>query len=149
MTDDDRRERRLRAAFHSEYDSRPHTRFMQTDTFSECFALQRGFMAMLREDGRFPDWPIDLSSKENQRSLQAFLWDTVREIAEASATLRNRPHRVLEEGFDRAEFLEEMCDALAFWMEALVLAGFTEEDAVSEYRRKNALVRQALIEKKR
>ena len=122
---------------------------MQTDALLECFALQRGFMAMLREDGRFPDWPMDLSSKENQRKPQTFLWDTVREIAEASAALKNRPHRVLEEEFDRSEFLEEMGDAFAFFMEVLILAGFTEEDLVTEYKRKNAVVRQALVEKKR
>lgn len=149
MTDEELdRTARLLAAFNREYSSRSHT-FMPVDSLTECFALQRGFMAMLREDGRFPDWPLDLSSKENQRKLQTFLWDTVREIAEASATLKNRPHRVQEEGFDRAHFLEEMGDALAFFMEVLILAGFTEDDIVDEYKRKNLIVRHALIEKER
>jgi hypothetical protein len=106
-------------------------------------------MAMLREDGRFPDWPLDLTTKDNQRKLQTFLWDTVRELAEASAELKNRPHRVQEEGFDRAHFLEEMGDAFAFFMEVLILADFDADDLIDEFKRKNLIVRKGLIDRVR
>lgn len=115
------------------------------DKLSMCFARQEGFMAMLKADGRFPDWPLDLSSKENQRKLQGFLWDTVREISEASAALKNRPHRVQEQEFDSTNFLEEMGDAFAFFMESLILAGFTADDLYHAYSEKMYTVREGLI----
>jgi len=118
---------------------------LHEDQLAECFAVQKGFMGMLKEDGRFPEWPLDLSSKENQRKLQGFLWDTVREISEASATLKNRPHRVQEEQFDKANFLEEMSDAFAFFMESLLLAGFDANDLYEAYTKKMAVVREGLI----
>ena len=144
MADSTSRKKRLSLAFTSEYE-----KSARSNPLDECFALQAGFMAMLREDGRFPPWPLDLSSKDEQRKLQTFLWDTVREIAEASATLKNRVHRVKEESFDKSEFLEEMCDAFAFFMESLMLAGFGPDDLLSEYKRKNAIVRKALIDSER
>lgn len=144
MVDSPDRKKRLTDAFISEYGTH-----IRTNPLEECFALQAGFMAMLREDGRFPDWPLDLSSKDEQRKLQSYLWDTVREIAEASATLRNRVHRVKEESFSRSEFLEEMADAFAFFMESLMLAGFGHDDLIAEYRRKNAVVRRALLDNER
>lgn len=121
----------------------------EKDMLSHCFSLQASFMEMLRADGRFPKWPLDLSSKEEQRQLQTYLWDTVREISEASAALKNRIHRVKEEPFMRQDFLEEMGDAFAFFMESLLLAGFTAEDLYKEYKRKNFHVTCALLTKER
>lgn len=142
------RDKLLMEAFHRGFDAvRPNTN--STDKLEACFAYQAGFMSMLKADGRLQGWPIDLSSKEGQRYLQSFLWDTVREISEASATLKNRVHRVKEEDFDRASFLEEMGDAFAFFMETLMLAGFDFNDLYNEYKRKNMLVREALINKDR
>ncbi len=149
-TAEELRRRRLEGAYHTSYDAQPEsTDNGPLDMLREAFCRQAGFMGMLQEDGRFPQWPIDLSTKENQRLLQGFLWDTVREITEASAELRNRPHRVREEGFDRAAFLEEMGDAFAFFMEDLLLAGFSADDLYKEYLRKNRLVREALITRER
>ncbi len=141
------RRERLEHAYRSVMDR--HWRQVESshteDSLERCFAEQAAFMSMLRADGRFPDWPLDLSSKENQRKLQGFLWDMVREVSEASAALKNRVHRVQEQEFDRSNFLEEMADAFAFFMESLILAGFTAEDLSDQYHAKMQVNREGLI----
>jgi hypothetical protein len=117
----------------------------RSDMLIEMFARQEGFMAMLKADDRLPAWPMDLSSKENQRKLQGFLWDAVREIAEAGQNLRNRVHRVQEDTFDREAFLEEMVDAWSFQMESLMLAGFSADELYEAFLKKNEKVREGLI----
>lgn len=142
----DERTARLIVAYHSVMDPFMKKAFSEgLDSLEHCFATQEGFMSMLKEDGRFPEWPLDLKSKENQRKLQTYLWDTVREISEASACLKNRIHRVQEEEFDGANFLEEMSDSFAFFMESLILAGYTWEDLYMQYMRKMKVNREGLI----
>ena len=60
----------------------------------------------------YPDWPVDLSKKDNQKAIREFAFRGMEELFEALLHLKNwKDHREATHGvpeFDRQEFLEEM-----------------------------------------
>lgn len=116
-----------------------------SDRLQRMFITQRDVMNLLREHDKFPEYPIDLTTKYGQRLCKEVIWNLVEEIAEASFTLKNRQHKLTDDTeLDREHYLEEICDAWAFMMELLLLSGFDENDLFNEYIRKNAVVRKRI-----
>ena len=66
----------------------------------------------------------------------------VEEMFEALQHLKNwKPHRQTEiKDFDREEFLEEIVDAFNYFLSILVLTGFSDEDLMSAYRKKDEII---------
>lgn len=120
---------------------------MSSDKLNRAFLLQKEFMDMLVEHDRLPEYPVDLTTKAAQRLLKEYISNTVFELAEAAQTLRNRNHVIKDvPEFDRAHYLEELGDAFAFLMEVLILSDISPEQLYEEYRRKNQIVRQRLLD---
>ena len=115
-----------------------------SDRLSEIFERRESFMIKLRENmpGSSPCWPVDLSLKENQQHVRDMALRGVEEMFEALQHLKNwKPHRQTEiKDFDREEFLEEIVDAFNYFLSILVLTGFSDEDLMSAYRKKDEII---------
>lgn len=117
------------------------------DKLDKAFALQREFMDMLVEHDKFPEYPVDLTSKLGQRFVKECAFNLIEELMEASFTLKNRQHKLSEDTeVDYAHFKEELGDAFAYFMEICHLCNITADDLYEEFRRKNQIVRRRLQE---
>ena len=91
-------------------------------------------------------WPLDLSIKQNQQHVRDMALRGVEEMFEAIQHLKNwKPHRKTEIiEFDRDEFLEEIVDAFNYFLSILVLTGFSEDDLIDAYRKKDKIINDRL-----
>lgn len=117
------------------------------DKLEKAFVLQREFMDMLVEHDSLPEYPVDLTTKPGQRLIKEYVSNVIFELAEAAQTLRNRMHVIKDvPELDFAHYLEEIGDAFAFLMEVCILSNISAEDLYEEFRRKNQVVRQRLLD---
>lgn len=117
------------------------------DKFDKAFTLQREFMDMLVEYDRLPEYPVDLTTKQGQRLIKEYVSNTIFELSEAAQTLRNRNHVIKDvPELDFDHYIEELGDAFAFFMEICILSNITPDQMYNEYRRKNQIVRQRLLD---
>ncbi len=118
------------------------------DRLLEIFERRESFMNRLRESipNSSPPWPVDLSLKENQQHVRDMALRGVEEMFEALQHLKNwKPHRQTEiTEFDREEFLEEIVDAFNYFLSILVLTGFSADDLMSAYRKKDKIINERL-----
>lgn len=115
------------------------------DKLDKVFAFQREFMDMLVEHDKFPEYPVDLSTKPGQRFFKETAFNMIEELMEASFTLKNRMHKLSDDTeVDMPHFREELGDAFAYFIELVILAGMTPQDLYDEYCRKNQIVRDRL-----
>jgi hypothetical protein len=115
------------------------------DKLEKAFIKQREFMDLLVEHDKFPEYPVDLTSKSGQRFVKECVFNMIEELMEASFTLKNRQHKLSEDSaVDYEHFREEIGDAFAYFIEVCHLCGITAEDLYAEYSRKNLIVRQRL-----
>ena len=72
-------------------------------------------MEKYAEIEQMPQWPLNVNTREGQKWFKDFLWRTSEEIAESfeAYVLKNETHTI-----------EELADALHFFVELLILAGF-------------------------
>lgn len=119
-----------------------------SDRLSEIFDRRESFMLRLRElmPESSPGWPVDLSTKENQQHVRDMALRGVEEMFEALQHLKNwKPHRQTEiTEFDRGEFLEEIVDAFNYFLSILVLTGFSADDLMEAYRKKDEIINSRL-----
>lgn len=102
-------------------------------------------MEMLRQHDRLPEWPLDLTTKPGQRLIKEMAFNTVGELLEATALLKNKVHRLTDDRtLDRAAYVEEIGDAFAFLVEICLLSDIGARELHDEYVRKNAVVRERL-----
>lgn len=101
---------------------------------------------MLVEHDKFPEYPVDLTTKQGQRLFKEVAFNMIEELMEASFTLKNRMHKLSEDvGVDWEHFREELCaDTLAYYIELLLVAGISPEQAYEEYAKKNDVVKKRL-----
>lgn len=119
----------------------------RADKLDKAFALQREFMDMLVEHDKFPEYPVDLTSKLGQRFVKECAFNLIEELMEASFTLKNRQHKLSEDTeVDYDHFREELGDTFAYFIEVCLLCGITADDLYAEYSRKNQIVRRRLQE---
>ena len=72
-------------------------------------------MQKYAEIEKMPQWPLNVNTREGQKWFKDFLWRTTEEIAESyEAYLAG----------DDTHTIEELADALHFFTELLILAGF-------------------------
>jgi NTP pyrophosphatase (non-canonical NTP hydrolase) len=115
------------------------------DMLDKAFTLQREFMDMLVEHDKFPEYPVDLTSKPGQRFVKECIFNLIEELMEASFTLKNRQHKITDDKeIDLEHFREELGDAFAYFIEVCHLCGISSYDLYSEYSRKNKIVRDRL-----
>ena len=118
------------------------------DRLSEIFNRRESFMKRLDKSMGCDviEWPLDLSIKKNQQHVRDMALRGVEEMFEALQHLKNwKPHRKTEiTEFDRDEFLEEIVDAFNYFLSILVLTGFSAEDLMEAYRKKDAIINERI-----
>ena len=110
------------------------------DRLEQVFLLREDFMRKISAQipNAYPDWPIDLSIKENQKAIREFAFRGMEELFEALLHLKNwKDHRNGDVDFDRAEFLEEMIDAYKYFTAILVLVGVDAAEFFEAYEKKH------------
>lgn len=120
---------------------------MVSDKLTLSFFLQKQFMDLLVEHDKFPEYPVDLTTKQGQRFVRETILNMIEELMEASFCLRNKMHKLSDDNIvDVAHYREELGDAFAFFMEVCMISGISSDDLFEEFRRKNKIVRQRLQE---
>lgn len=115
------------------------------DMLQDAFERQDAFMKILRDNDKFPEYPVDITTKPGQRLVKECMFNLTEELFEASFTLKNRMHRLTDDrSIDFEHYKEELGDAFAFFMEVCILSGIKAEDLYSEYKRKNQIVKERL-----
>lgn len=118
------------------------------DRLKEMFSLRESFMNLLEESrpGSYPEWPLDISTKQSQQVLRDTALKGIEEMFEALQHLKNwKPHRTTDmPEFDKQEFLEEVVDAFNYFLSVLVLVGVNEEDFHKAYTLKDEVIRSRL-----
>ena len=81
--------------------------------------------------GAYPEWPVDLSSKSDQKAVREFAFRGMEELFEALLHLKNwKDHRA-------EEFVEEMIDAYKYFTAILVLMGVDSNEFFNCYVNKH------------
>ncbi len=97
--------------------------------------------------GSYPEWPLEISSKQSQQVLRDTALKGIEEMFEALQHLKNwKPHRSTDmPEFDREEFLEEVVDAFNYFLSVLVLVGVDSEEFYEAYEKKDKIIRSRLL----
>lgn len=110
------------------------------------FAGQRGLMDTYedieRRNGAVvvePEFFGEVDDRKVQMRLKDLAWRVCEELSEATNTLKNKPWKQTFVATDIPHFQEEVADALHFFVEFLVTAGFTPETIFKTYFRKHAV----------
>lgn len=107
----------------------------------KMFEQQKLFMNLLQEKRKFPDFPFDLSKKENQKFIKDISYEAVGELFEAIQHLKNsKMHRSTElPHLKREEYLEEIVDCVHYIFEILIMSGFDCEEFYDAYIKKGEI----------
>lgn len=95
-------------------------------------------MRLLQEKRNFPQYPLDLTKKSDQKFIKGITHECMHELFESNVLLKNsKDHRATEDnGLDRSAYIEEMCDALHYLIEVLILAGVSSDELFETYMKK-------------
>jgi hypothetical protein len=117
------------------------------DRLEMAFTLQGEFMDILVENDKFPEYPVDLTTKPGQRLVKECAFNCIAELMEATVVLKNKMHRLSEDTeVDFPHYREELGDAFAFLIEICKVSGITAGDLYEEFSRKNSIVRRRIQE---
>lgn len=100
------------------------------DDFRSMWDDQAKFMRLLVDKRGFPNFPLDLTKKEDQRFIKGIIQDATGELYEAIGELRNsKRHRASDvPELDRPAYVEELVDAMKFILEILLLSGISYDE---------------------
>tara|TARA_Y100001937_G_C7039226_1_gene293829 strand:+ start:206 stop:583 length:378 start_codon:yes stop_codon:yes gene_type:complete len=122
---------------------------MPENNLKNLFDLRFSFMQELEKShpGSYPEWPLEISSKQSQQVLRDTALKGIEEMFEALQHLKNwKPHRSTDmPEFDREEFLEEVVDAFNYFLSVLVLVGVDSEEFYEAYEKKDKIIRSRLL----
>ncbi len=82
------------------------------------------------------DIPVNLHDRFGQDRLKSFAWRVTEELAEAMGCLKNRAWKLTHYQTDEDHYYEEIIDALHFFVELMILSGFTPESVYALYTQK-------------
>ena len=107
---------------------------------------QREFMLLLQEKGKFPQFPVDLTSKDGQFLLKQISYECGDELHEARQLLKIKRHRgpTMSE-VDRDAYVEEVTDALHYLFEIAIASGITLEELCEAYLKKGEINVQRVL----
>lgn len=108
-----------------------------SDRFLEMYEQQKDFMVLLNKKRGFPAFPVDLSSKAGQKFLKTISYECADELHEARQHLKQKDHRITDVGaVDRAEYVEELVDALHYFFEIVIASGISADELFEAYIKK-------------
>lgn len=82
---------------------------------------------------------LNLDDPKDQQRIKDFMERITEEIFEAANCLKCKPWKNTHVPTDKAHFYEELVDALHFFIELLIMVGFTPESLTKTYLNKNAV----------
>ena len=102
---------------------------------------QHDFMRLLQQKRGFPEFPVDISSKDGQRFLKGITHDCMDELFEANQHLKNsKNHRATEvRDVDRPAYVEELVDALHYFFEIAISSGISLDELYDAYLKKGEI----------
>lgn len=111
------------------------------DSMDLMFAEQKRFMNLLRDARNFPEFPVNLSSKEGQKIVKGIAYDGMHELFEAIQLLTDaKDHKQSLTGdFNKEKFLEEMSDAFHYMIEICIMCDISSDDLYRAYMKKGTL----------
>ena len=123
---------------------------MTEDKLHQIFSLRNSFMEMITDKfpDSYPEWPVDLSSKQAQITCRETALKGVEEMFEALGHLKNwKPHRQTDmPEINREEFLEEIVDAFNYFFSLIILIGVDVEEFHEAFLKKDEIIRSRLKE---
>jgi hypothetical protein len=113
----------------------------QHDKLDEMFSQQESFMRLLQKKRNFPQFPVDLETKEGQKFCKSIVYEIMGELFESVQHLKNsKDHRITNvSGLDREEFVEELSDALHYFFELAILCNVTPNELYNSYMKKGEI----------
>ena len=118
------------------------------DNLSDIFHKREAFMKKLNKNFKdgYPEWPVDLSTKESQNVVRETALKGVEEMFEALGHLKNwKPHRRLDiPDINREDFLEEIVDSFNYFFSLLILVGVNEKEFMEAFNKKDVIIRDRL-----
>lgn len=107
----------------------------ESSKYAELWKQQEEFMKLLQSERSFPEFPVDITSKQGQRTVEEASFQMMKEVFEAIQHLKNaKNHRATEvTSFDRTAFIEELVDSLHFFIEMCILAGVSQDELHRAY----------------
>ncbi len=117
---------------------------MSDDMLIDIFTKRELFMNMIKEKipSSYPEWPVDISTKQSQQICRDLALKGVEEMFEALGHLKNwKSHRQTEiPSVDRDEFLEEIVDAFNYFYSLMILIGVDVEEFKSAFDKKHNII---------
>jgi hypothetical protein len=112
-----------------------------SDKLQIMFEQQVQFMKLLQEKRDFPEFPVDLSQKKDQKFVKSLIYDCVDELWESQRMLKNtKSHRITDfPDLDREGYIEELADALHYYFEVVAASGVTLDELFESYIRKGEI----------
>ena len=118
------------------------------DKLESMFELREEFMKCLDKSkpGSYPEWPVNLSSKQSQQIVRDLALKGVEEMFEALGHLKNwKPHRDTEvRDIDHDKFLEEIVDAFNYFLSMIVLVGVKPDDFFQAFLLKDKKIHERI-----
>lgn len=111
---------------------------MMAFELDDMWKQQEEFMNLLKEKRGFPQFPVDITSKDGQKLLKDISHHMMDELFEANQHLKNsKSHRATEiKEIDREAYVEELVDALHLFFEVCIASGVTKSELYDVYMRK-------------
>ena len=108
------------------------------DKFEEMWDQQEAFMKLLQEERSFPEFPVDISTKEGQKFLKGITHECQHELFEANQLLKNsKDHRQKDiKQFNEEAYLEELVDSMHYLFEIIIASGISKERVYDSYMKK-------------
>lgn len=115
-----------------------HGKLVEFDMLEEMMSQQESFMNLLREKRNFPEFPVDLTSKQGQKVVKGIAYDAMHELFEAIQLLKNsKDHRATDvKDWDRPAYIEELVDHLHFFLEIVIMSGVTRAELFEAFMKK-------------
>jgi hypothetical protein len=104
----------------------------------DIFYKQKFLMGKYKEKGLLPEFPLDLTKKEDVSVIEHCSFHLMKELFEAVSELKNRPNRKTNiEEYDREKYKEEIIDAFHLLIEFCILSGISCNELYEKYCEKN------------
>lgn len=109
-----------------------------TDKLQNMWSQQLDFMKLLQEKRGFPDFPVDIQTKNGQKFLKGITYECMGELFEANQELKNsKQHRATEVvDLNKDAYLEELIDSLHFFFEIVIASGISIDEMYEAYMKK-------------
>lgn len=108
------------------------------DKFEKMWTQQEQFMKLLQQTRNFPNFPVDLKTKTGQKFLKNIIFECTEELFEGNQLLKNgKSHRVTDvKDFDRDAYVEELTDAMHYFLELVIASGISLEEFYAVFMKK-------------